>query len=110
MAEPRTSTAAAAPDSEESVRAEVRAVLGDYLLKALSVLIYLLVPALIVLAVLVASSGTYAVIAAALITASVALLLVGHKPWRHAVHRHAERAAERERLRSAQKPRKRWPR
>ncbi|MFI8301275.1 hypothetical protein ACIGCZ_35775 [Streptomyces nigra] len=110
MAEPQTSTRPPSPDSEESIRAEVRAVRGDYLLKALSVLIYLLVPTLIVVAVLVASSGTYAVIAAALITASVALLLVGHKPWRHAVHRRAERAAERERLRLAQKLRRRWRR
>lgn len=98
------------PDSEESIRVEARAVLGDCFFKALSVLLYLLVPALVVLAVYVARSGTYSVIAAALITAATTLLSFGHKPWRHALRRREERAAARERLRSARQDRRRWRR
>ncbi|GGT78975.1 hypothetical protein ABT368_31685 [Streptomyces althioticus] len=98
------------PDSEESVRAEARGVLGDFFFKALSVLLYLLVPALVALAICVARSGTYSVIAAALITAAATLLPFGHKPWQHALRRRKARAAARERLRSARQERRRWRR
>ncbi|MFC9635309.1 hypothetical protein ACFTY8_40215 [Streptomyces mirabilis] len=108
MADLRTPALSPALDSDVSIRAEARGLLGDWLLKTLSVLLYLLVPVLVVLAICVAGSGTYDVIAAALITAAVTLLPVGHKPWRHAIRRCDERAATRERLRSAQRERRRW--
>ncbi|MET7851695.1 hypothetical protein ABZT48_26385 [Streptomyces avermitilis] len=108
MADLRPHTPASSPDTEETICAEARGVLGDWLLKALSVLLYMLVPALVVLAICVARSGTYDVIAAALIMAAVTLLPIGHKPWRHALRRYEERAAVRERLRSVHQQRRRW--
>ncbi|WP_326611722.1 hypothetical protein OIE62_18815 [Streptomyces scopuliridis] len=85
-----------AHDIEEIVRSEARGLLGDWFLKALSVVTYLSVPGLVLLAALVASGGTYAVLAAAIITSALGLLLVAHRPWRHAARRAEARKATRE--------------
>ncbi|MFI6617692.1 hypothetical protein [Streptomyces sp. NPDC050528] len=72
---------------EAILRAEARATLGDWLLKALTVAAYLAVPSLICLALLAVHSTAYVPLAAPIVGAAAALLLVAHRPWRHATQR-----------------------
>ncbi|MDF3141816.1 MULTISPECIES: hypothetical protein [unclassified Streptomyces] len=94
-----------APADNEAVRSEALGLLGDWALKALSVVGYLAVPSLVTLAVLVAGSGVYAALAGSLVTAAAALLVVAHRPWRHAAHRADARKKAR-----AQQPARFWRR
>ncbi|RKN61369.1 hypothetical protein D7231_32290 [Streptomyces klenkii] len=91
MSEAASATAALPPDIEEAVRAEARGLLGDWMLKTLTVVVYLSFPNMILLAVLAVHSGTFALLAAPLIPAAVALLAIAHRPWQHAVRRSTTR-------------------
>ena len=73
------------PDAD--IRAEARALLGDWFLKALSVAAYLSVPTLVCLALVAVTSSTYVPLAAPLTASAAGLLFVAHRPWRHATQR-----------------------
>ncbi|MFE1315728.1 hypothetical protein [Streptomyces sp. NPDC058755] len=97
MAETTPTPVSQPPDSEEWIRTEARALLGDWLLKILTVAVYLSIPALVLLALLTVH-GPFALLAAPLIPAAAGLLVVAHRPWRHAVRRCEKRKEARAQL------------
>jgi hypothetical protein len=84
------------PARQQDLRREAKAVVCDWILTALTVLLYLTSGTLALLAAWMSNAGTYAAFGP-LFAGSMALGLVAHKPHRHGTHRAKERAEDRAR-------------